>query len=126
MAKKLPNAQADEVRPEEPTVAEPLPVPVEEPVPVEAPVAEPPVVLVTAEAPVGDLLLTPAEWAARKGHTNPTDPRVRGITNYKAWIFEAAKHHAGWGTRVALNKPMTSAEYDEAVESACNIALSGQ
>lgn len=126
MGKKLPREQADEVRPEEPTIAE------EEAsdAPEETPVEAPSVVVVTAteasEPPAEPLVLTPAEWAVRKGHANPTDPRIRGIDNFKAWVFEAAKHHAGWGTRVALNKPIDESEYDAAVGSALSIACKGQ
>lgn len=115
-APQAPAEEAPSSAPEAPSAA-----PAEEPATPPAGEGEKP-----AEAAREPELLTPAQWAVRKGHTNPTDPRVRGITNFRAWIFDATAHHAGWGIRVAIDRPLTEAQYDAAVKAALGIALSGQ
>lgn len=97
-------------------------------------------------APAAPELRAPEEWAVAKGHTNPpTGGLRRGIAHMRAWIFEAAKAHAGWGTdRCPLQAVeirneagelvghrhavlVTEAQYDAAVDEACNgIGCGGQ
>ena len=76
---------------------------------------------------------TPAEWAIECGFVDPAPKNSKGqpakdggrvpASEMKAWKHVAASAHAGWGTRLPIDLPLTRAEYVTAVETAMSLPL---